>query len=76
MKFIRKLYKSVPVSSFKNKINKICFDKKLFSIEIYNDLIIVFSFFKFIIAIYIRFFYRIYVFIYIFFSNLLYYIHN
>ena len=34
------IIKSVSVSSFKNKINKICFDKQLFLTEIYNFILI------------------------------------
>ena len=34
------IIKSVFVSSFTNKINNICFDKPLFSTEIYNFILI------------------------------------
>ena len=38
------IIKYVSLSSFKNKINKICFDKQLFLIEIYNMIFICVSF--------------------------------
>ena len=45
------IIKCVFVSSFKNKINKICFDKQLFLTEIYNFIFIYVSFCIFIIAL-------------------------
>ena len=48
------IIKSVSVSSFKNKINKIHFDKQLFLTEIYNFILIYVSFCILIIALSLR----------------------
>ena len=48
------IIKSISVSSFKNKINKICFDKQLFLTEIYNFILIYVSFCILIIALSLR----------------------
>ena len=51
------IIKSLSVSSFKNKINKICFDKQLFLTEIYNFILINVSFCILIIALFLRVFF-------------------
>ena len=69
------IIKSVSVSSFKNKINKICFDKQLFLTEIYNFILIYVSFCILIIALSLRgflkkkfFCYRKFGFLYLYFK--------
>ena len=54
------IIKSVSVSSFKNKINKICFDKQFFLTEIYNFILIYVSFCIVIIALSLLYFFNVF----------------
>ena len=72
------IIQSVSVTSFKNKINKICFDKQLFLTEIYNLILIYVSFCILFITLSLLVFFfnlfllqKIWVFLYLYFKYII-----